>query len=384
MTGSSMLWPRLCAAFLCNVKDMRRDIYLRSLALLAVIATPALAQSGGEWERLVAEAKKEGTVAVGGPIDPAARVYLSRAWQKDFPQIEFNYSVAGGFDWGNRVKAERANGKYLWDVYLNGPNTGIYAFAKEGAFQDFSQVFVLPELKAPKTFRRPMDDMFMDSGKKMLAMFSTPSTIWYNAKKIDPAKVRRIGLEILFDPALKGRIGWSDPRTAGPGSNYAAHLYVLFGKEGLKKIITDNEAVFFARPTQTTEALMRGKLDIVIAHQQSEMERYREAGIEIDLRPVGTDAKRAYLAAGGAILSVWTPAAHPNAARLFANWIMTREQQEGLGKAMVVDSNRADVPPASQAPMRFMPGENYVESQKERMLATRDEAMAYIRELRPQ
>jgi hypothetical protein len=129
---------------------------------------------------------------------------------------------------------------------------------------------------------------------------------------------------------------------------------------------------------------MRGKADIVIAHQQSEMERYREAGIDIDLRPIGTDAKRAYLAAGGAILAVWTPAAHPNAAKLFANWIMTREQQQGFGKAMVVDSARADVEPASLAPMRFMPSEKYVESQKERMLPTRDEAMAYIRELRPQ
>jgi ABC-type Fe3+ transport system substrate-binding protein len=226
--------------------------------------------------------------------------------------------------------------------------------------------------------------MFMDSSKKMMAMFSTPSTIWYNAKKIDPAKVERLGLEILFDPALKGRIGWSDPRTAGPGSNFAAMLYELLGKDGLKKIVTDNEAVFFARPTQTTEALMRGRIDVVIAHQQSEMERYREAGIDIDLRPIGTDAKRAYLAAGGAILAVWTPAAHPNAAKLFANWIMTREQQQGFGKAMVVDSVRADVEPASVAPMRFMPGEAYVESQKERMLPTRDEAMAYIKELRPQ
>jgi ABC-type glycerol-3-phosphate transport system substrate-binding protein len=141
--------------------------------------------------------------------------------------------------------------------------------------------------------------------------------------------------------------------------------------------------VFYARPTQVTEALMRGKLDVTIAVQLSEVEKYREAGIDVDLRPIGTDAKRAYLAAGGAILAVFQPAPHPNAAKLFANWILTREQQQGFGKAMLVDSARADVEPASRAPMRFMPGENYVESQKERMLPTRDEAMAYIRELRP-
>jgi ABC-type Fe3+ transport system substrate-binding protein len=362
-----------------------RFIIALCAAFLAFAARPSQAQShNAAWDALVAAAKKEGRVAVGGPIDPAARVYLSRAWAKDFPDVEFNYAVGGGFDWGNKVKFERSNGKYLWDVYLDGPNTTIYEFARTGVFTDLVSQFVLPELTDPKTYRRPIADMFMDSGHKMLAMFSTPSTIWYNAKKVDPAKVERLGLEVLFDPSLKGRIAWADPRTAGPGSNFAALLYVLYGKPGLKKIVTDNQVVFYARPTQVTEALMRGKADVPIAFQMSELERFREAGIEIDLRPIGTDAKRAYLAAGGAILAVFTPAAHPNAAKLFANWILTREQQQGFGAAMVVDSARADVEPASPAPMRYMPNEKYVESQKERMLPTRDEAMAYIRELRPQ
>lgn len=367
---------------------MTRALFMAVTAVFTLLLLPhsSFAQSDGkaEWDRLVEAAKKEGTVAVGGPIDPAARIYLSRAWQKDFPSIEFNYSVGGGFDWGNKVKFERSNGKYLWDVYLDGPNTTIYQFAQEGVFVALDSIFVLPELKDPKTFRRPMGDMFMDHGRKMMAMFSTPSTIWYNAKKVDPVKVEKLGLEILFDPALKGRIAWGDPRTAGPGSNYAAMLYVLLGKEGLRRIVVDQEAVFYSRPTQVTEALMRGKADITIAHQMSEIEKYREAGIDVDLRPIGTDAKRAYLAAGGAVLAVFQPAAHPNAAKLFANWILTRAQQQGFGKAMVVDSARIDVEPASPPPMRYVPSEKYVESQKEHMLKTRDEAMAYIRELRPQ
>ena len=367
---------------------MTRALFMAVTAVFTLLLLPhsSFAQSDGkaEWDRLVEAAKKEGTVAVGGPIDPAARIYLSRAWQKDFPSIEFNYSVGGGFDWGNKVKFERSNGKYLWDVYLDGPNTTIYEFAAQDVFVPLDSIFVLPELKDPKTFRRPMDDMFMDHGRKMMAMFSTPSTIWYNAKKVDPAKVEKLGLEIMYDPALKGRIAWGDPRTAGPGSNYAAMLYVLLGKEGLRRIVVDQEAVFYSRPTQVTEALMRGKADITIAHQMSEIEKYREAGIDVDLRPIGADAKRAYLAAGGAVLAVFQPAAHPNAAKLFANWILTREQQQGFGKAMVVDSARLDVEPASPPSMRYVPSEKYVESQKEHMLKTRDEAMAYIRELRPQ
>jgi ABC-type thiamine transport system substrate-binding protein len=238
-------------------------------------------------------------------------------------------------------------------------------------------------MKDPKTFRRPLEQMYMESGKKMLAMFSTPSTIWYNAKKVDPAKVERLGLEVLLDPAYKGRIAWADPRTAGPGSNFAYFVDQVLGREAIKKLVVDQQVVFHSRPTQVTEALMRGKADIVIAFQQSEMERYREAGMEIDLRPIGTDAKRAYLAAGGAILAVFEPAAHPNAAKLFANWIMTREQQHGFGQAMVVDSARDDVAPASRPPMRFMAGEKYVESQKERSTPGRAKVMDYIKRLRP-
>jgi ABC-type Fe3+ transport system substrate-binding protein len=353
--------------------------------LLIAFGASAQAQDGKtEWDKLIADARKEGRVAVGGPIDPSARVFLSRQWQKDFPGIELNYSVAGGFDWGNRVKAERANGKYLWDVFLNGPNIVMYQHAASGTFAELQSVLVLPELKDPKTWRRPWDDLAMDKSGRMMSMFAYPSAIFYNAKKIDPAKVQSQGLDILLDPALKGRIAWNDPRTAGAGSNYAVMLHELMGRDRLKKLIVEQESVFHSRPTQATEAIMRGKADVVIGIQMSDVPQYKDAGVDVDLRPIGADAKTAFLGFGGAVLAVFTPAAHPNAAKLFANWVLTREVQDGFGKASQWDSVRADVAPVSPDGQRMIPGETYIESQKERMLERREQAMAYIRELRPQ
>jgi iron(III) transport system substrate-binding protein len=358
---------------------------LAGAALAIAAAQPAFAQSGWQqdWNRLVEAANREGKISVGGPIVPSARVFLNQHWPKAFPKIQMNYMVAGGFDWGNRVKAERASGKYEWDIYMNGPNAVIYGLSASGVFEELAPNFVRPDLKDPKTWRRPWNDMFLDNAKKMMAMFASPSTIWYNAQTVDPAKVDRLGIQVLFDPAYKGRIAWNDPRTAGPGSNYAAMFYELVGKDGLRKLIVDQETVFYSRAIQATEALFRGKADFVIAMQLDQIAQYEKAGAKFDVRPLGTDAKTAYLGFGGAVLAIFNKAPHPNAAKLFANWILSKEVQDELSKMVRWDSTRADVAPVSPGGMRYIPGEKYVESQRESMLARRAEAMAFIRELRP-
>ena len=361
------------------------DIVAAWFAVALALAGPARAQSGtAEWDQLVAGAETEGLIAVGGPLDPAARDYITRAWAKDFPGIAMQWTVAGGFQWANRVKFERSSGKYLWDIYLDGPNVEIYQLAAEGALAELAPSLVIPELKDSKTWRRPWDDMFLDKAKKMFSMFASPSSVWYNAKTVDPAKVAKDGFRIMLDPAYKGRIAWFDPRTAGPGLNFGVMLYVSLGKDELKQLVVDQDPIFYSRGAQVAEALVRGRVDFGIALQTSDLAKYKESGLDFDIRPIGTDAKTSYLGFGGAMLAIFTPAPHPNAAKLFANWILTKDIQEGFSRAAQWDSTRADVAPIDAGGLHYIAGEKYVEVQKEQMLAVKDEAMAYLRSLRPQ
>lgn len=106
--------------------------------------------------------------------------------------------------------------------------------------------------------------------------------------------------------------------------------------------------------------------------------------MQFDLRPIGTDARTSYLGYGGAVLALFEPAPHPNAAKLFLNWILTKDVQEGFSKASQWDSTRADVPSISLGGLHYIPGEKYVEVQKEALLKTKDDTMAYVRALRPE
>ena len=369
-----------------HARVTRRTAIAAGLGGLALLGGRAKAQSGkgAEWDRLVAAAEKEGLIAVGGPLDPAARDYTTRAWAKEFPRIEMQWTVAGGFEWASRVRMERAGNKFLWDIYLDGPNVEIYQMAAEGTLSEVTPQLILPDLKDAKTWRRPWDDMFLDHGKKMLSMFASPSSVWFNAKTVDPAKVAAQGLKIMLNPAYKGRIAWFDPRTAGPGLNFAVMLYVLLGKDGLRQLVVDQEPVFYNRGSPVTEALVRGKADFGIAIQNSDLQKYQQSGLSFDVRPIGHDAKTSYLGFGGAVLAIFNPAPHQNAAKLFLNWVLTQPVQEGFSHASQWDSTRTDVPPVGAGGMVFIPGEHYVEVQKENMLPTRDEAMNYLRGLRPQ
>ncbi|MGE0747281.1 MAG: ABC transporter substrate-binding protein [Rhodospirillales bacterium] len=363
----------------------RRAALLSGAATAALAALPARAQGDGkaEFDRLVAAAKQEGAVAVGGGRDASARDFILKAWKKDFPDIEMQFTVAGGFNWPNQVRAERASGKYLWDVYLNGPNVLVYRMAQEGVFQDLLPALVLPDLKDPKTWRRSFDDMFLDDEKRMFSFFASVSTVWYHANKVPPEKVKAQGLKLLLDPAYQGRIGWQDPRGGGPGANYAVMVEEILGRDALKTIIVDQKSVFYDRQSQATEAFIRGKCDILLGIEISDLETYRKAGVKFDVRPFGHDAKTAHLSISGSFLALFDKPPHPNAAKLLANWVLTRDVQKGYAEAYQWDSNRADVAPISPPDQQVVAGDKYIEPQQGRWLKRKAEVQEFIRTLRP-
>jgi ABC-type glycerol-3-phosphate transport system substrate-binding protein len=82
------------------------------------------------------------------------------------------------------------------------------------------------------------------------------------------------------------------------------------------------------------------------------LERYRKAGLDIDIRPLGnTPEFAAYSNTGGANTIVIKDRPHPNATKVFLNWFLSKDIAARLGKTMGQDTSRVDV--ASQVP----PGE---------------------------
>jgi ABC-type Fe3+ transport system substrate-binding protein len=85
----------------------------------------------------------------------------------------------------------------------------------------------------------------------------------------------------------------------------------------------------------------------------------------------------------GGGLGVFTRRPHPNAARVFANWVMTKKISEGISRADQYDARRNDIPPLDPN-FAVIPGAKYVQAQRVEHDEMIVKVQAEIKKLRPQ
>ena len=293
------------------------------LVSLAPDANHASAQSWqDEWKRTVAAAEKEGTVVLNVQPNKRMRAYVQRAWAKDYPNIKLSMSVVPGRSFIARIKIERQAGKFLWDAGFSGAPGG-FVLSKIGIVDPFLPVLVDPIVKDPKTWGG-WDNAFFDKQKKYV--FSVAGFLkspFYDAKKVSPQKVAKLGLKTLLDPAYKGKIIWHDPAVRGSGRSFGYLLRARLGDDGLRKLIVDQKVKFAGKQHQITEALARGTHWIGIGPiVTSLLQPYVKAGLKLDIRPFGNQPIVNEMSTGGSTLYVYNKRPHPNATKVFINWLL--------------------------------------------------------------
>src|ERR1700752_1284598 len=82
-----------------------------------------------KWDRVLADAKKEGKLAVAGPPGTAYRDVM-RGFEKKYPEISLEFQSFTPATFTARFSKERQAGQYLWDIYVTGP-TGFGIAAKK-------------------------------------------------------------------------------------------------------------------------------------------------------------------------------------------------------------------------------------------------------------
>jgi iron(III) transport system substrate-binding protein len=372
-----------------NTRHARRHalrlIGAAALALpLAAASHAALAQSGwqAEWNRTLEAAKKEGALAVAGSRSPDARRVMTALWKRDFPDIDLNYTVGSSTSWVPRVLAERGADKFLWDAFCTGP-TGGFTLGQNGALDPLLGHLILPDVKDEKTWNGGFEELFIDNARRVAGPFVQPATVWYDEKKVAPDKVNRLGLAILLEPEYKGKIVWQDPRIGGPGQNYSLLIHEILGEAALRKIVVDQESVFYNSASEATEALVRGKALFLIGVQASTLDQFKGQGIGRNAKPFGNSGKVAFNGVGGMVLAIMNRPAHPNAAKIFVNWMLTKEIQNALADADKFNSLRRDVAPHAAAGMMAIEGEKYVNTSAERILVKKKGVRDLMKKLRP-
>jgi len=331
-----------------------------------------------EWEETVAAAKREGTVVLSGPTRELWRRVLM-TFEQDFPEIEVQYTGANSRDFWPRVYRERELGQYLWDLRVGGPDPQVYAAKDKGVLDPVRPVLLLPEVVDESKWAGGLDGIFFDTEKKYVVGFANfVSFMAYVNRDIIP-ETEFQSIEDLTNPRWKGKIVIQDPR-GGAGLNSLQVMLKLYGEGFLKDLLTQQDLVVTSDLRQETEWLIRGRYPIAIGLVPDAFLVFQEQGLKFNIKSL-KDSGRS-VSTGTAGIQLLNRALHPNAAKVYINWLLTKEVQTRISAATNQNSRHLEVPPADPEavpdPQRL---DAYIPSQVEELLPIRQRAQQLTIEL---
>ncbi len=315
-----------------------------------------------EWQETLAAAKKEGKVVVGASAHAAVRRDLPAAFTARFG-IPVEYIGGRTSAIAARLKLERRARHYTIDVIFAGMGTMVNMFYKGNMLDPLKPMLILPDVVDPSKWKIGRL-WFMDPGERyVLRLFNYVGNHFHiNTDHVNPNELR--SPKDLLNPKWKGKISAFDPTLRGMGSNTAARMYKQFGGEFVKRLYIAQKPVLSNNKRQLGDWLARGTYPISVDLGISEVKRLQQEGfpiVTIKSQPVGDTPGR--VTGGNGVVALMNRAPHPNAARVFVNWIASKEGLEVLARAYLSAPTRNDIDESFLNPEEIpQPGLNYFDS----------------------
>ena len=356
-------------------KLSRRDGSPIVAVLLLLFCTAAwageAAQGGGkEWEKLVAAAEAEGQVGIAGPPGDAFRDAIVDAFRKAYPKIRVELLGGSGRDKVARILRERQAGVYEWDLYISGPTSALAAFKPVNGFDPFRPMAILPEVKNDANWIGGFDGGWADTEKKLYYTFGgsvADDNIHINGENVPSGQIKS-ALDLL-DPKWTGKIAMQDPRIEGKGLNDILVLMLAYGEDFVRKLLSSQKIVYTNDRRQLVEWVVRGRHPIAIGLNEYFLIIFQEKGLGKNINAVADPKTSAYWSSGSSGIGVFNRAPHPNAAKVYVNWLLSRSGQTDWIKTQT-NSRRADVAPFDPK-TAMKPGRAYINTQAEDMMQQR-------------
>ena len=315
-------------------------------AVFGVVAAVALPASAQTKQELIRAAEKEGKVTVISPPVQSHRQTIE-LFRQAYPKIDLEISAMTPDQFEPRIDSERKAAKYLWDVVISGVSTTVYTRQIPAGWYAPIRDLMGEDLKKIDLWIGGFDSGFLDNDRKYVFAFagSKSESIAIDRSQIPEAELSKP--EDLLNPKFKGKIAWLDPRERGSGSLLVAQLMLILGEEKLRKLLAEQEIVLTSTPRQIAEWAARGRFPITIGAPQNEIIELQKLGIGKDTKPLALPPKYTAVSPQWGAVTYVDKAPHPNAARLFIDWLLSREAQADWAQRGRVNSRRADVSPGA-------------------------------------
>jgi iron(III) transport system substrate-binding protein len=313
-------------------------VFIIVLMSFAVLAQNRKAFSQSEWERTVAAAKREGTVVVSIPTSAELRQQMEAAFHKRFEGIKLELVATRGSAGITRILEEKRAGLHYFDLHIGGTSSIVTGPLRAEILEPVLPWMILPEVRDPKNWWA--GHVWADNAQKFIYVFLgyMTETIWYNSDLVKPEEVT--SYDDLLQPKWKGKMVILDPRTQGSGESMWAFLWRIKGEGYLRKLAAQ-EMIVGRNLRQLAETVARGKASLSIGVSYYSYQPFIKAGLPIKTLPVPKEG--IYASSGSGNLAILRNAPHPNATKVFVNWLLSKEGQTIFTNAMGQPTRRFDV-----------------------------------------
>ncbi|MDO8637488.1 MAG: extracellular solute-binding protein [Dehalococcoidia bacterium] len=313
------------------------------------VAPSAPRQVDAEWQKVITAAQQEGKLMMYDSTFFAGdkRIAIPRAFKERYG-IPMEILVTGGSSATiERLQVEQRMGLYVADVFVAGSLSGPRMISM-GLSQEVAKE--LPVLKDKDVFI--MDMVYSPEGEAIVFGY-TPMGVAANSKLVQLGEIQ--SYKDLMKPKYKGKIIMRDPRLGSGGSPLS------LGTLRHLKIFDDT---FLSTLAQQQGIYMWGGGEQEVAQMVARGEYMVHMGADLYLLygPLvreGAPVMPVYMQEGTVgmpnIILMSKGANHPNAARLFINWLLSSEGQKVYHEVGATTPMRKDVPDFLPADMKKEP-----------------------------
>ena len=277
----------------------------------------------------VAKAEQEGQFVFYCHENEAGTAGIMQGFSKDFPKIKTSYVRAQTGALYSKILAERQAGRFDVDVIQLSDIAPAFDFQKKGGYERYES----PELGAYK-----QDHLSSPNGYFFWTGVD-PAGIAYNSEKVVAADAPK-GWQDILNPKWKGRISC---KISASGLQFVQWymLRKLYG-EGFWKDFAKLQPHAFDSRVQLFDRLAKGDDPITAIGEYPAyiLFKGRNAKVEFVAPPDG-------LVATPLVVGAVNKAPHPEAAKLFVDWAMSKRGQAWYqtNPNLYYASVRTDAPP---------------------------------------
>jgi len=319
------------------------------------------AASQNEWEKIVKAAEQEGEVVYSAS---GSHRFLEE-FHKSYPRIKTTSISASCNDVVARIMTERRAGKYLADVVRCGM-TSAHSLYRGKTLQPIDAALSLAEVRDPSKWWQGKHHYADAEGRYLFVSGASAYVRFasYNSELVNPAEFKSYW--DLLNPKWKGKIVATDPRT-GEGRNGSRFLYYNpdLGPKYLRRLFIEMDVTFSRDYRQATDWLAQKRYAFFLFSQSDDTLTAKQQGLSVQVLDTTGMKEGVGLDPIGGAYALMDKPAHPNAAKVLLNWMLSRDGQAALQRdpeaAGRNDSLRIDIAKTDVHPMmRRRDGTKYI------------------------